>query len=52
MDSTVSAFLSLLEVDICAARLGVLPDELACSMLASCSCAVNLDDDIEGEVAL
>lgn len=52
-DPAIGAFLSLLEADIRAGRnLGTLPPDLADMLLANASHAVNLDDDIEGEVAL
>jgi len=52
-DSAIGAFLDLLEADIRAGRhLQPLPEDLARAMLANIGHAVNLDEDIEGEVAL
>jgi len=52
-DPAIGAFLALLEADIRAGRhLQSLPEDLARAMLASAGHAVNLDEDIEGEVAL
>ena len=49
----IGAFLGLLEADIRAGRhVQSLPDDLARAMLANAHHAVNLDEDIEGEVAL
>jgi len=52
-DPAIGAFLGLLEADIRAGRhLQSLPEDLALAMLANIGQAVNLDEDIEGEVAL
>jgi len=52
-DPAIGAFLGLLEADIRAGRhVQSLPEDLARAMLASAGHAVNLDEDIEGEVAL
>ena len=52
-DPAIGAFLDLLEVDIRSGRnLSALPEDLAYSMLANAGCDVNLDDEIDGEVAL
>jgi antitoxin PrlF len=52
-DPAIGAFLCLLEADIRAGRhVQSLPDDLARVMLASAGHAVNLDEDIDGEVAL
>ncbi len=52
-DPAIGGFLALLEADIRQGRqLGVLPDELAQAMLDNLQQPVNLDDEIEGEVAL
>ena len=52
-DPAIGAFLGLLEADIRAGRhVQSLPDDLARAMLANAHHAVNLDEDIEGEVAL
>jgi antitoxin PrlF len=52
-DPAIGAFLGLLEADIRAGRhLGTLPPDLADLLRANASHAVNLDDDIQGEVAL
>ena len=52
-DPAIGAFLGLLEADIRAGRhVQSLPDDLARAMLANARHAVNLDEDIEGEVAL
>ncbi len=51
-DPAIGAFLGLLEADIRAGRhLQSLPEDLARAMLANVGHAVNLDEDIEGEVA-
>jgi antitoxin PrlF len=53
VDPAIEAFLGLLEADIRAGRhVQCLPDSLARAMLASAGHAVDLDVDIEGEVAL
>ncbi len=52
-DPAIDAFLGLLEADIRAGRhVRLLPEDLAQAMLASAGHAVNLRDDIDGEVAL
>ncbi len=52
-DPAIGAFLGLLEADIRAGRnLQPLPEDLARAMLANIGHAVNLDEDIEGEVEL
>ena len=52
-DPAIGAFLGLLEADIRAGRhVQSLPNDLALSLLANAGYAVNLDEDIEGEVAL
>lgn len=52
-DPAIGAFLGLLEADIRAGRhLQSLPENLARAMLANAGHAMNLDDEIEGEVAL
>ncbi|MGE8061172.1 type II toxin-antitoxin system PrlF family antitoxin [Pseudomonas sp. NPDC089547] len=52
-DPAIGAFLGLLEADIRRGRnITTLPDGLAQAMLANASHSVNLDEDIDGEVAL
>jgi antitoxin PrlF len=52
-DPAIGAFLSLLEADISHGKhLGALPVELAQAMLANANHASDLDEDIEGDVAL
>lgn len=52
-DPAIGAFLGLLEADIRAGRhVQSLPEDLARAMLAHAGHAVNLDEEIEGEVAL
>lgn len=52
-DPAIGAFLGLLEADIRKGRnVGALPDELAQAILANLGHAPDLDEDIEGEVAL
>lgn len=52
-DPAIGAFLALLEADIRAGRhIQALPGDLARAMLANADRAVDLDGDIEGEVAL
>lgn len=52
-DPAIGAFLGLLEQSISQGKqLGSLPEELAQAMLASLAQAVDLDEVIEGEVAL
>jgi antitoxin PrlF len=52
-DPAIGAFLSLLEADIRAGRhVRSLPDDLAQAMLATAGHAVDLDEDIDGEVAI
>jgi len=52
-DPTIEAFLGVLERDIRAGtHIRTLPGELAQAMLANARHAVNLDEAIDGEVAL
>lgn len=52
-DPAIGAFLVLLEKDIRnGKRIGSLPDDLVQAMLANLGQPVNLDEDIEGDVAL
>ena len=52
-DPAIGAFLELLEADIRAGlHVQALPEDLARAMLANAGRAVNLDEDIEGDVAL
>lgn len=52
-DPAISAFLRLLETDIRDGQnINVLPQDLAQTMLANAGHRVNLDEDIEDEVAL
>jgi antitoxin PrlF len=52
-DPAIGAFLGLLEADIRKGRnVQALPEELARAMLANVGRAENLDEEIEGEVAL
>lgn len=52
-DPAIGAFLGLLEADIRAGRhVQSLPEDLARAMLVNAGRAVNLDEDIEGDVAL
>ena len=52
-DPAIGAFLGLLEQDIRQGKhVGKLPDDLAQAMLANLELPVDLDEDIEGEVAL
>lgn len=52
-DSAIGAFLGLLEADIRDGRsIRVLPEDLAQAMLANTGRANDLDEPIEGEVAL
>ncbi|MBA4689256.1 MAG: AbrB/MazE/SpoVT family DNA-binding domain-containing protein [Pseudomonas sp.] len=52
-DPAIGTFLGLLEADIRSGRnVGALPVELAQAMLANVGHASDLDEDIEGEVAL
>lgn len=52
-DPAIGAFLHLIEQDIRAGRhVGSLPDDIARALLAEVKTPVNLDDDIEGDVAL
>lgn len=52
-DPAIEAFLGVLERDIRAGKhIQTLPEELAKAMLANPGHAVNLDEAIEGEVAL
>jgi len=52
-DPAIGAFLSLLETNIRnGQQVGTLPAELAKAMLANAAHAVDLDEEIEGDVAL
>lgn len=52
-DSVIRAFLGLLEADIRNGRhVQSLPEDLARAMLANAGRAVDLDEDIEGQVVL
>lgn len=52
-DPAIGAFLDLLEADIRTGQhVHALPDDLAHAMLAATGRAVDLDDPIEGDVAL
>lgn len=52
-DQAISALLELLEADIHAGRrMRSLSEELARAVLANSGHAVNLDDEIKGDVAL
>ena len=52
-DPAISAFLGLLEADIRSGpNLTTLQEDLAQTMLANANHSVNLDEDIDGEVAL
>lgn len=52
-DPAIGAFLGLLEADIRAGRnVQALPQDLAQAMLTNAGHAVNLSEDIDGEVAL
>ena len=52
-DPAIGAFLSLLEADIRSGRnLTTLPEDLAQTLLANANHPVNLDEDIDGEVAI
>ena len=52
-DPAIGAFLGLLEQDIRQGKhVGNLPDDLAQAMLANLEHPVDLNEDIEGEVAL
>ena len=52
-DPAIGAFLGLLEADIRAGRqVQSLPEDLARALLANSGHAVNLDEEIEGDVAL
>ena len=52
-DPAIGAFLAVLEADIRqGSHVGSLPDDLAQAMLANLDQSVDLDEDIEGEVAL
>lgn len=52
-DPAIGAFLGLLEADIRAGRhVRSLPEDLAHAMLARAGQAVDLDEDIDGEVAI
>ncbi|HDS1679338.1 TPA: type II toxin-antitoxin system PrlF family antitoxin [Pseudomonas putida] len=52
-DPAIGAFLGLLEADIRSGRnLTTLPEDLAQAMFANANHSVNLDEDIDGEVAI
>lgn len=52
-DPAIGAFLGLLEEDVRKGRnVGKLPDELAQAMLTNLGHSADLEEDIEGEVAL
>ena len=52
-DPAIGAFPALLETDIRQGKhVGTLPDELARALFDNLEHPVNLDEDIEGEVAL
>ncbi|MCL2162055.1 MAG: type II toxin-antitoxin system PrlF family antitoxin [Betaproteobacteria bacterium] len=52
-DPAISAFLTLLEADVCAGKnLHSLPEDLAQAMLAQVGQAENLDETIDGDVEL
>lgn len=52
-DPAIGAFLGLLEADIRGGRnLATLPEDLAQTMLANAKHCVNLDEDVDGEVAI
>lgn len=52
-DPAIGAFLALLEADIRRGQhIGGLPDDLALAMQENLQEPVNLDDEIEGDVAL
>ena len=52
-DPAISAFLGLLEADIRSGpNLTTLQEDLAQTMLANANHSVNLDEDIDGEVAI
>lgn len=51
-DPAIGAFLGLLEADIRSGRNLPLPEDLAQTMLANAGHAVNLDEDIDSEVAI
>jgi antitoxin PrlF len=51
-DPAIGAFLTLMENDIRAGRINAMPDDLAQAMMANLHHAVDLDDDIAGEVDL
>ena len=52
-DPAIGAFLALLEKDICTGQhLCALPDDLMKAMLATLTQPVDLDTEIEGDVAL
>jgi antitoxin PrlF len=52
-DPAIGAFLGLLEADIRTGRhLQSVPEDLARAMLANIGRAANLEEDIEGDVAL
>lgn len=52
-DPAIGAFLDLLEADIRGGRnLTTLPEDLTQTMLANANHSVDLDEDIDGEVAI
>lgn len=52
-DPAIAAFLGLLDADIRSGRhLTTLPEDLAQTMLANANHSVNLDEEIDGEVAI
>ena len=52
-DAAIGAFLALIEADIRAGRnVQSLPDDLARAMLANAGGAIDLGDEIDGEVSL
>lgn len=52
-DPAIGAFLGLLEAEIRSGRnLTTLPEDLAQAMLANANHSLNLDEDIDGEVAI
>lgn len=52
-DPAIGAFLALLEADIRSGRnITALPEDLTQTMLANAGHSVNLDEEIDGEVAL
>ncbi len=52
-DPAIGAFLSLIEKDIRAARrVGAMPDDIARALSAEARVPANLEEEIEGDVAL